>query len=344
MLSGFRLSFLAICCLVVGMTVPVSAQSADGPDYAGWDAFLEGVRAEALEKGISAEIVATALDDLQPLKRAVVLDRKQPEFKQTATTYIDKRVSESRIRVGREMMVQHADLLADIAARYNVQPRYIVAIWGMETNYGRYPLKNDAIQALATLAFDKRRASFFRKELMAALQILDEGHIDHANMKGSWAGAMGQSQFMPSSFLAYAMDGNDDGRRDIWTSEADVFASIAHYLSQHGWRSDHRWGREVMLTPEVEAALTTLYEAPPSGCRAMKRHTKRQSLQDWQDLGVRRLNGDDLPVADLEASLVQPDGPGGRVFLAYRNFKAILGYNCANLYAISVGKLAENIQ
>jgi len=343
-LSDFRLSFLAICCLVVGMTVPVSAQSTDGPDYAGWDAFLEGVRAEALEKGISPITVSVTLVGLEPLKRAVVLDRKQPEFKQTATTYIDKRVSETRIRVGREMMAEHADLLAEIATRYNVQPRYIVSIWGMETNYGRYPLKNDAIQALATLAFDKRRSSFFRKELMAALQILDEGHIDHANMKGSWAGAMGQSQFMPSSFLAYAMDGDGDGRRDIWTTEADVFASIAHYLAQHGWRNDHRWGVEVSLTPEAEVALANLYEAPPSGCRAMKRHTKRLSLQDWQELGVRRLDGSDLPVANLEASLVQPDGPGGRVFLAYRNFKAILSYNCANLYAISVGKLAEKIQ
>jgi membrane-bound lytic murein transglycosylase B len=325
------------------VSLNAQAQSED-VDFAAWDAFIEGVRVEAIANGISEDIVMAATADIQPLKRAIALDRKQPEFKQTSRTYMDKRVSAFRVQAGQEMMATHAELLAAIAEKYGVQARYIVAIWGMETNYGRFVLKTDAIRALATMAFDKRRGAFFRKELMAALQILDEGHVTLENMKGSWAGAMGQSQFMPTSFLGYAQDGNGDGRRDIWADEADVFASIAHYLARHGWKDDHSWGREVLVPAGFVDTIAELSETPPPGCRAMKRHTQRQSLAEWQGLGLRRLNGQDLPKRDLMASLVHPDGVGGPAFLAYGNYKAILGYNCANLYALSVGHLAEKIK
>jgi len=334
---------LLLAMLVSFTSISAQAQSQD-VDFAAWDTFIEGVRAEAIAKGISEDFVMAATANIQPLKRAIALDRKQPEFKQTSRTYMDKRVSAFRIQAGQEMMATHADLLAGIAEKYGVQARYIVAIWGMETNYGRFVLKTDAIRALATMAFDKRRGAFFRKELMAALQILDEGHVSLENMKGSWAGAMGQSQFMPTSFLGYAKDGNGDGRRDIWDDEADVFASIANYLARHGWSDDHSWGREVIVPVGFEETIAELSEAPPPGCRAMKRHTQRLSLAEWQRLGLRRLNGQDLPKRNLKASLVHPDGVGGPAFLAYGNYKAILGYNCANLYALSVGHLAEKIK
>lgn len=317
---------------------------AEDVDFSAWEEFLVGVRTEALAKGISEKTVLAATEGIQPLRRVIKQDRKQAEFKQTLDGYMKRRVSQARIESGQAMMLAHADVLDRISKEYGVQSRYIVAIWGMETNYGRYPLRIDAIPALATMAFDKRRADFFRKELMAALQILDEGHITLENMKGSWAGALGQSQFMPTSFLGYAKDGDGDGRRDIWTNEADVFASIANYLSRHGWGDDHIWGREVLIPEGFEDMIAQLSATPPSGCRAMKRHTKRQPLTEWQNLGLRGSQGQDLPDRDLMASLVHPDGVGGIAFLVYGNFKAILGYNCANLYALSVGHLAEEIK
>ena len=309
-----------------------------------WDVWLEGVRAEALEKGISQETVDIALTGIQPIERAIVKDRNQPEDIQTAETYVSKRVSASRIASGKKYFAQHREMLDRIGDRYGVQPRYIVAIWGMETNYGMYPLSHDAVTALATLAWDPRRSSYFRKELFAALRILDEGHIAHADMKGSWAGAMGQSQFMPSSFLAYAKDGDSDGRVDIWTNEADVFASIANYLAEHGWRDDHMWGRKVAVPAEFTSQLADLIPEKPKGCRAIKKHTRKLRLGEWHEYGVRRLDGGQLPARDLEASLVFPDGEAGSAYLTYGNFRAILGYNCANLYGIAVGTLAEKIQ
>ncbi len=309
-----------------------------------WDDWLADVRAEALERGIRPEIVEVALTGIKPIKRAVERDRNQPEMLQTVQTYVSQRVSPARIENGRKFMAQHRETLDAVAERYGVQARYIVAIWGMETNYGLYPLSYDAVTALATLAYDPRRSTYFRKELFAALQILDEGHIAHADMKGSWAGAMGQSQFMPTSFLGYAQDFDGDGKRDIWTSEADVFASIANYLAKHGWRDDHLWGRQVSLPEKFAIKIAELMPQKPSGCRGLKTHTRKLSLQEWNDLGVRRLNGTDLPARGLQASLVLPDGANGPAFLTYGNFRAILRYNCANLYAIGVGSLAETIK
>jgi membrane-bound lytic murein transglycosylase B len=335
---------LAAICLAFSFNSPLSAQEVEQVDMVAWGAFLEGVRAEALENGISPEIVAAATRDLKPRIKFIKQDRKQAEFKQTFHNYVQRRVSEARVENGHKMMATHAELLARIALEYDVQARYIVAIWGMETNYGLYPLKESAIQALATMAFDKRRQSFFRKELLAALQILDEGHIDLENMKGSWAGALGQSQFMPTSFLGYARDGNGDGKRDIWTTEADVFASIANYLAEHGWKGDHQWGREVLIPGQLEAKLMELEASPPSGCRAFRNHTQKLSLAEWNALGLRQMSGEALPDRDLQASLIRPDGVEGPAFLAYANYKPILSYNCANLYALSVGHLAEKIR
>ncbi|MDA0339427.1 MAG: lytic murein transglycosylase [Proteobacteria bacterium] len=330
--------------LFVGSTAYADDSQQTPDNQPAWDVWLEGVRQEALENGIRQETIDVALTGIQPLKRIVANDRSQAEVVETAETYLSKRVSSARIENGRKFLAQHADLLARVAAQYGVQPRYIVAIWGMETNYGLYKPREDAVTALATLAYDPRRGSYFRKELLAALQILDEGHIDHADMRGSWAGAMGQSQFMPTSFVAYAVDFDGDGKRDIWTNEADIFGSIANYLAARGWRDDHNWGRKILLPEGFNAASTEIGPSEESGCRALKAHTKRIPLSEWRNRGVRADDGSDLPEGDISASLVRPDGPEGDAYLTYGNFRALLGYNCTNLYALAVGHLAESIQ
>ncbi|GER01230.1 murein transglycosylase [Iodidimonas gelatinilytica] len=323
--------------------IEAMAEKPSVPVFAEW---LEGVRLEARERGISQATIDAALSDIHPNERVVELDRKQPEFTQTFEQYLEKRVSDIRIKRGREMMVKHRDSLRKVAEKYGVQPRFIAAIWGLETNYGAYTGGMNVVQSLATLAYDQRRAAFFRKQLFAALTIIDEGHIAAADMMGSWAGAMGQSQFMPTSFNAYAQDFDGDGRRDIWTTEADVFASIAYYLASHGWRGDMTWGRAVLIPAgmsptEGDLAQTT----PPKSCgRALKAHSKSLDLADWQKLGVRRLNGEALPEAPFAASMVQPGSTEGRAYLTYKNYRAILSYNCSNLYAMAVGHLADALK
>ena len=331
---------LPLFALLLGIQ-PVHAQEVD---YSGWETFLDGVRADAREQGISDDLISAALDGLEPLHRVVKSDRKQAEFKMTLERYMVRRVSEARVNNGKKMLADHAELLADVSSKYDVQPEYIVAIWGMETNYGLYTVREDAIRALATLAYEGRRGEFFRRELLAALTIVDRGHIDLASMKGSWAGAMGQSQFMPTSYLNYAVDHDGDGRIDIWTTEADVFASIANYLAEHGWKGDHVWGEKVLLPEGFDQQRAKLTESRPEGCRAFKSHTQQLTRAEWAELGLTQEDADPMEEDTLKASLLEPDGTEGPAFLAYPNYKAILSYNCANLYALSVGHLADAIK
>jgi membrane-bound lytic murein transglycosylase B len=235
--------------------------------------------------------------------------------------------------------------LLKIGRTFGVQPRFIVALWGIESSFGRHKGGYPVVQALATLAHDGRRSAYFRKELFNALAILDEGHILVADMTGSWAGAMGQNQFMPSSFLSYAVDYDGDGRRDIWKSEVDVFASTANYLARSGWRDDQTWGRQVKLPEALKATIAGLMpKDPPKGCRALRRLTVQKRLGEWQKLGVRRLDGRDLPRRELPASLVFPDGAEGPAFLVYNNFRVALKWNCSILFATAVGLLADRIR
>lgn len=314
------------------------------PPFGPW---LEALKADALAAGISQRTLERALAGLEPDPEVIARDRRQPEFTQTAAQYLAARVSRTRIAKGREMMRRHRELLGAVEKAYGVQARFIVAIWGLETNYGRYTGDWSVVRSLATLAWDRRRSSYFRSELINALKILDAGHIEPEAMRGSWAGAMGQSQFMPSSFLRYAADFDGDGRRDIWTDPADVFASIANYLKQAGWRSDLTWGRPVRLPADEEALWRKVRRTtPPKSCgRALRDHSRILPLAKWQALGVRRMDGRDLPARPaLPASLVQPDGPGGQAYLTYSNFRAILRYNCSNLYALAVGLLADALE
>ena len=312
--------------LSIGLVFSTAQAQEAAVDFGDW---LDGVRAEAAERGISDAIIAAALTGIAPIPRVIELDRAQPEFTLTFEQYLERVVPEARVAKGRQMLESNRAILDEVGAAYGVQPRFIVALWGIETDFGRLTGGFSVIEALATLAYDGRRSEFFRKELFDALQILNEGHISPGAMTGSWAGAMGQNQFMPSSFLGYAQDYDKDGRRDIWTTKADVFASAANYLASYGWSNDQTWGREVRLPAGFDPALIGL--------------EVKRSLAQWQTLGVRRADGSDLPVRDMAGSVVLPDGEGGRAFLVYGNFETILRWNRSTYFGIAVGRLADRI-
>ena len=314
--------------LSIASFVALATGSASAAEIA-FDQWLIALRAEALGKGISAYTVNTALNGLRPIPRVIELDRRQPESTMTFEQYIERVVPAARIQRGQQMYRENEALLREVGAAFGVQPRFIVALWGIETSFGRNTGGFSVIKSLATLAHDGRRSAFFRKELLHALTIIDQGHIAAADMTGSWAGAMGQSQFMPSSFLTYAVDHDRDGRQNIWTSRADVFASMANYLRGVGWRGDETWGRQVLLPAGFDTTLT--------GLEVEKR------LSEWQVLGVRRADGGDLPARDLPASIVLPDGPGGRAYAAYSNFRSILKWNRSTYFATAVGHLSDAI-
>ncbi len=309
-------------------------------DFAGW---LAEFRAEAAKEGISPATLDTALAGLRPLEKVLNRDRKQPEFKLTFATYSKRLLTQLNIERGRAMMAEHAKLLRRVSERYRVQPRFIVAIWGIETRYGAIRGGTDVVPALAMLAFDRRRSRFFRAQLLDALRMVDKGYIKLADMKGSWAGAMGHPQFIPSSYLAFAQDFDGDGRRDIWNNLGDVFASIANYLRQHGWSDARTWGREVRTPEAVRQGYDAMIAGDAKGCRALRRATKPRSLGDWQAVGLRRLSGAALPAVKIDARLLMPDGTGGRAFLIYRNYEGLLRYNCSNLYALTVGLLSDAV-
>ncbi len=318
--------YMLIFAVIAGALFTLARQGACSENFSEW---LEGLRQEARAKGISEAILHEALDDLHPIPRVIELDRRQPEFTQSFWRYLDARVTEGRIERGRMLLELHAELLDSIEKQYGVQPRFLVAFWGLETNFGDYLGSFPVIGSLATLAYDPRRSDFFRSELLAALSILDDGHITAKEMFGSWAGAMGQPQFMPSTFVRFAVDADGDGRRDIWHSLPDVFASAANFLSESGWQGDKTWGREVRLPPGFNLELTGL--------------EIEKNLAAWQILGVRKINGNDLPRVNMKASLILPAGHAGPAFLVYNNYRTTLQWNRSDLYAIAVGHLADRI-
>lgn len=321
----------SVFLMIFALAAPTAAFA--DQSFADW---LNDLRAEALDKGISAATLDEALTGIQPIPRVIELDRKQPEFTLTFQEYLDRVVPVSRQKRAQSRFATHQDLLKEIGDKYGVQPRFVVALWGIETDFGRVTGGFDVIPALASLAYDGRRSAFFRKELFHALNIIEEGHIAAKDMKGSWAGAMGQSQFMPSSFNQYAQDYDGDGRQDIWTTQADVFASASNYLKRVGWRNDITWGRAVTL-PATGAA---------SRNNAMALHDGKtwKGLNAWADLGVKTADGQDLPARNIQARLVMPGGEEGPAYLVYKNFEAILKWNRSNYFAIAVGTLSDSMR
>ncbi|HEU0117211.1 MAG TPA: lytic murein transglycosylase [Alphaproteobacteria bacterium] len=314
---------LLLIALFLAFTAPAGA--AEMP-YEQWIHELED---EAIGNGVAPEIVHSALDDAMLDERVVDLDQKQPETTVTFASYSHRILSADRIEKGAGLLDANSSVLSEVASRYGVQPQVIVALWGMESSFGRHSGDYSIIDSLVTLAYEGRRAKFFRSELMNALQILQQDHIAPDELRGSWAGAMGQCQFMPSTYLKFAVDYDGDGKRDIWENQRDVFASIANYLAAEGWRSDQTWGREVDIDGDIPASDIGL--------------DHKHSLAEWQALGVRSLGGESLPDKDLEASLIQPDGADGRSFLVYDNFRALMRWNHSTYFAVTVGQLADRI-
>jgi membrane-bound lytic murein transglycosylase B len=315
-----------------------TAPAAPTVSFAEW---LDGVRVDALARGIKPETVQQAFDGVEPLPIVVERDRSQAEFALTIDAYLARRLSKALVRDTRRAFASHKALLKRVAAKYGVPADMLAAVWSIESNLGRFSGVRPTIHALATLAFDGRRAAFFRAELLDALTIVDRGDIELARLKGSWAGALGQPQFMPSTYLKYAQDFDRDGRRDIWRSLPDVFASIASFLKENGWSATETWGREVRVPADAQAAISVA--APPrvEGCRATREMSEPLPLARWSELGVRTIRGTRLPTADRIASLVTA---GSRSFLVYRNYEALLAYNCAHAYALSVGLLADRLR
>jgi membrane-bound lytic murein transglycosylase B len=305
------------------------------PPFAEW---LADLRAEAIGRGIREATVDRAFAGLEPVATVIQRDRTQAEIVQTLDAYLKQRVTAKVLRTAQRMHRTHTAVLKEASDKYGVPSGILVAVWGLESNFGRFSGVRPTIATLATLAYDPRRSALFRKELFDALTILDSGDVEPDALKGSWAGALGQPQFMPSSFLLYAVDFDGNGRRDIWTSMPDVFGSIANYLAAHGWQKGQTWGREVSIP---ESLITRLPEVAPmqtSGCLARRQMTAPLPLSEWTKLGVRTAAGRALPTADIEASLVMGDK---RHFLVYPNYQALLEYNCVNAYGLSVGLLGD---
>ena len=293
----FRVATLRVT-LGFALAALLVAPARSDSDFQTW---LAALRAEAEAQGISAETLDRALSGVEPIERVIELDRRQPEFTQTFWRYLDQRISEQRIERGHVMLAEHQALFQEVGERYGVQPRFLAAFWGLESNYGSYTGDHRVIDALVTLAYDPRRGDFFRTQLIDALKIIDEGHIAPETMMGSWAGAMGHVQFIPSTFRNYAVDQDGDGRRDIWQSLPDALGSAANFLSEIGWDATRTWGREVRLPAGFDWELAGL--------------ERRKTLADWQALGVRKIDGRDLPAVELEASLVVPGvGEVGKAF------------------------------
>jgi membrane-bound lytic murein transglycosylase B len=286
------------------------------------------LQAKAVEAGVSEATASKVMASAEYLERVIELDRKQPEFTTTFEDYLNRRVNEDRIGKGRELLEEHKDLLARVTRETGVPAPYLVAFWGLETNYGSYFGKMQVPSTLTTLACDQRRSGFFTEQLIAALRIVDEGAISVEQMEGSWAGAMGHVQFMPTVFLKHAVDADGDGRRDLWNSLPDAMMSAGKFLESMGWDGDYRWGREVLLPEGFDYSLAD---------------GRRLPLEKWRELGLTDAFGNALAKEPIDAALVVPSGHQGPAFLAYDNFRVIMGWNRSEFYAIAVGHLADRV-
>lgn len=317
-----RLLAASIFASVLSFTHAAHAQNAE------FSQCLDTLSTLAEEQGVS-DTTRALIPELSFQSRVIELDRNQPEFVQTFPAYFSKRVNDWRINKGRQMLAKHKDFLAELTAKYGVPGHYLVAFWGLETNYGGYKGNMPTLDSLATLACDARRQQFFTQELMLALKLIDRESLDPQTMTGSWAGAMGHTQFMPSTYTQYAIDGDQDGTIDLWNSEQDALASAANFLARLGWQAGSRWGREVKLPNGFDYSL--------AGNR------NKRALSEWATLEVTDANGDALPDSALVATLRVPAGHQGPVFVTYQNFRIIMRWNNSEFYAIAVGHLADQI-
>lgn len=320
---GFMVS--GLLCL---LSLPAQAQDEPASPPPGFAECKDRLEAQAIAAGVSRETASRVMARAEHLERVIELDRRQPEFTTTFADYLNRRVNEARVSRGRELLEKHQELLARVTRETGVPAPYLLAFWGLETNFGSYFGKMPVPSSLTTLACDPRRSSFFTEQLIAALRIIDEGAIPADQMEGSWAGAMGHVQFMPTVFLRHAVDADGDGRRDLWNSLPDALMSAGRFLASMDWNGDYRWGREVLLPDNFNYALAD---------------GRRLPLSEWRQMGITDAFGNALPREPINASLVVPAGHRGPAFLAYHNFGVIMGWNRSEFYAIAVGHLADRI-
>lgn len=322
--SVSRFIVLLLLLTTSGVTAANAAMDKQNPiEFSVW---LQGVMTESRSRGVSEETLQRTLGSVSRVTRVIELDRRQPEFTLTFWKYINGSINDRRIKRGQSLLIKHKELLAKVSRKYGVQPRFLVSFWGLESNFGDYNGVFSAVGSLVTLAYDPRRSKFFREQLLALLTLIDEGNFP-ADIKSSWAGAMGNHQFIPTTYRDFAVDFDGDGKKDLWNSLPDIFASAANYLSKSGWNKTKTWGREVSLPKNLDLELTGL------------KTTK--SLAQWQQLGVRRYDGRNLPRVDITASLILPAGINGPAFLVYTNFKTTLKWNRSIFYATAIGHLAD---
>ncbi len=320
---------LSVSALLATSALPALAENAvlpKAPD--GFEECKLQLQEKAIAAGVSAKTAQEVMTKVQHIDRVIELDRRQPEFTTTFADYLNRRVNDDRVNKGRELIKEHSALLKRVTEATGVPAPYLVAFWGLETNFGSYFGKMSVPDSLTTLACDARRSTFFTKQLIAALRIIDEGAIPAGQMEGSWAGAMGHVQFMPTVFLKHAVDADGDGRRDLWNSLPDAMMSAGRFLQSMNWDGDYRWGREVLLPENFDYSLAD---------------GRRLELEQWRELGITDAFGKPLAREDIKAALVVPAGHRGPAFLAYHNFKVIMGWNRSEFYAIAVGHLADRI-
>lgn len=326
-LSRARNFCLAAAGIVLAMP-GVAAPTAGAPADTGFAGCIARLQERGRKEGLSEAVLRDVLGKVSYSEKVIELDGRQPEFAETFTNYLAKRVTESRIETGRELLEKHRPLLQRLQRQYGVPPQYLVAFWGLETNYGGYTGYMPVLDSLATLACDPRRSAYFSTELMAALKIVDDG-VPAQAMLGSWAGAMGQTQFMPSVYRRFARDGDGDGKVDLWGSAPDALTSAAAFLQHIGWESGWRWGREVVL-PEGFSFIDA-------------GRNNRRPLLEWRSRGVRTTGGALVPALEVPTAVIVPAGHKGPAFAVYPNFDVILRWNRSDFYALAVGHLADRI-
>jgi len=324
----FRRAFSAACLSALFLVTQAQAQTESTMSEADFAQCKQRLQDKAISAGVSESVASEVMAEASYLERVIELDRRQPEFTTTFADYLNLRVNDDRIEKGRELLKEHRSLLAEVTEETGVPAPYLLAFWGLETNFGSYFGKMSVPSSLATLACDQRRSSFFSEQLIAALQIIDEGAIPVEQMEGSWAGAMGHVQFMPTVFLKHAVDADGDGRRDLWNSLPDAMMSAGKFLESMGWDGDYRWGREVLLPENFDYSLAD---------------GRRLPLDEWREMGVTDIWGHGVPQEPIDAALVVPSGHQGPAFLVYNNFRVTMGWNRSEFYAIAVGHLADRI-
>jgi membrane-bound lytic murein transglycosylase B len=327
-LFSFRKIFIAAG--LTAMSNAAQAQESQEPMAETFPQCIERLQLLARNSGVSENTTVDILGQVKPLPKILDYDRNQPEFVQTFTGYFLKRVTDWRMNKGREKLAEHREFLSKLTQEYGVPAHYLIAFWGLETNFGGYKGKIPTIPALTTLACDQRRSIYFSEELVQALLLLERENLDHKDMIGSWAGAMGHTQFMPTAYMKYARDGDSDGKIDLWNNELDALASAAHFLQNLGWKTGYIWGREILLPDDFNYQLAG--------------KSQPQTLSFWSQQNVTQVSGKALGDSDLKAAVLIPAGFTGPAFIVYPNFDVILRWNNSEYYGIAVGHLADRIK